>query len=664
MDPLRNLSSPALPASQALPPPVGQEPREFVQLGGRVDEPLTQALTLVQMHQNFPPDCLNPEFTPGPAEPFRDQARKLLPENSSPRQVELTALSLFEQSASQAPRTITLVPCPEGGVRPGQGMAESGLYTAKLAAALGGAAFSLSPALMAVLGDFKADQLWTDTRFAGSNSQYRAVGEFRDMQLAHLVTSPLRETPQGHRMRGILDPQESAHIEIALADMEGKIPGSTSCFGTVHVRTVLGESQDPKTGLPRGGVSGLAGEEEIGLSREVARDLESCKEVVYHEAGHELDRERGQLSLREDSPFGKTSNGQDYVSEYARTFPWEDLAETNRVLFSKFEAIQAQPDLWLHARGEVSKKLAFLLKEGYGLSVPPPSARLTAMLELVRQGDSPFGWQTEDGSRVLCEADLQRTLHNMTSMWDGTGDPPAFLGLGPDGPKQRWVAEKLLGVTLPEAPAAPAMGGLGGPMMGYGMAPEPGPQSVAALKASLRFLAQAPAAQDELLTRTRAELKELPSGRDRDLLSTSLIMLEGEIERRQLGPLYRSEVETGEEARALLATCGAEELAPESGPLSREQKAELVQKLYTRASERVKQAGELAGQHVPYGASPDFTPHPLSLEIGKLQSQTALHQMGLVQQLSAGGELLAQLIEEPDTRQTLHEIQVSLQPPT
>lgn len=661
MDPLRNLTSPAPPsaATKPLPPPVGQEPRELVQLGGRVDEPLTQALTLVQMHQNIPAEYLTPETAPGPAEPFRDQARKLLPQNPTARQVELTALSLFEQSATQAPRTITLVPCVEGGVRPGQGLAESGLYTAKLAAALGGPAFALSPALMAVLGDFKSDQLWTATRFEGSNSQYRAIGEFRDMQLAHLVTSPMQETPQGHRMRGILDPQEAAHIEMALADMESKIAGSTSSFGTVHVRTVLGESQDPRTGLPIGGVQGLAGDEEIGLSREVARDLNSCKEVVYHEAGHELDRERGQLSLREDSPFGKTSDPQDYVSEYARTFPWEDLAETNRVLFSKFEAIQAQPDLWLHARGEVGKKLAFLLKEGYGMSVPPPSPRWSAVLASVQKGDSPFGWESEQGTRVLGEADLRRTLRNMTTMWDGIGEPPAFLGQGPDGPKQRWVAEKLLGITLPETPAAPPMG-LGGPMMGFGVAPDPGPQSVASLKANLRFLAGVPMAQEDLLSRARAELSTLPEGRDKALLTTSLMMLEGEVERRQLGPLYRREVNTGEEARALLTACGAEELAPEDGPLSPEQKSGLMQKLFTRSAERVQKAAELARPYLPNSPGPELTLHPLSLEIGQLQTRVALSQMAVAGQLSAGGEELARLLEEPGTRQALREMQSGL----
>ncbi len=629
-----------------------------MQLGARVDEPLAQALTLASMHQSLPSEYLIADFVPGPAEPFREQARKLLPEKPTERQVELTALSLFEQSAAQAPRTITLIPSPEGGVRPGQGMAESGLYTAKLAAALGGPAFVLAPALMTVLGDFKADQLWTDTKFPGSNSQYRAVGEFRDVQLAHLVASPLRETPQGHRMRGILDPIESANIEIALADMERKIPGSTDSFGTVHVRTVLGESQDPRTGLPTGGVHGLAGEEEIGLSREVARDLESCKQTTYHEAGHELDRQRGNLSLREDSPFGKTSNPEDYVSPYAQTYPWEDLAETNRVLFDKFEAIQANPDLWLHARGEVGAKLAFLLKEGYGMSVPPPSARFTAALESVRAGEGPFGWSTADGSKVLCEADFRGAVRNLTNMWDGLGDPPASMALVANDPKLRWVAEKLLGAQLPEAPPMGSpmmMGGLGGLAGGgFGQPLELGQQSLPVLQEGLRALADAPARLAEILPRAQAALAELPEGRERAQVQSTILMIENELERTRLAPIYRGEVETGAEARALLEGCGAGSLAPADGALSQDQKKELISRLYARSQERMSQGAELMREHAMYGSNlADMTPPPISREYGTLQAELGQHQMRLFQQLSVGGPALMELLDEPATRDVL-----------
>lgn len=605
MNEIRALGLTGPPAPSAAPK-AGQsaEPRESVQLG-RVDEPLTQALTLASMHQQIPGEFLIHDFTPGPAEPFREQARKLLPDNQTERQVELTALSLFEQSVSAAPKTITLIDSPQGGVAPGQGLAESGLYTAKLAAALGGGPSVLSPALMTVLGDFKADRLWTGTYFPGSNSQYRAIGEFQDQRLANLVTSQGHETPQGIRMRGILEPLEAAHIEIALNDMERKIPGSTDSFHTVHVRTVLGESQDPKTGKPIGGVAGLADEEEMGLAREVTRNLDSCKETVYHEAGHELDRKLGNLSLREDSPFGKTSEPEDYVSEYARTYPWEDLAETNRVLFSRFDRIQANPDLWLHANGEVGNKLAFLLKEAYGLSVPPPSARFGTALEAVRQGQSPFGWDTGEGSKILAEYDMKRSLKTMLGMWDGQGEPPFFLTQGPDAAKYRWLADKLMGVQLPEpAPTGVGMG------MGMGGSLDLGPQSLPALKESLRALAAVPARLAELLPRARAALEGLPPGRERNQLEVTVLFMESEYERHALAPLYRGEYDTAEQASELLRSAGVDGIPTGVGPQDKTRKLALVNELNARETARMSQISALAGPYDP--AAEPVTPHPIA----------------------------------------------------
>lgn len=664
------LAQPSYPGNAPAPVPVPSgDPRETVLLNGRptVSEPLQQALVLAEMHAKIPAEYLTPEQAPGPAEPFREEARKLL---SSPteRQVEVTALTLFEQSLAAAPRTLVVIPAPASGVPPGKGLAESGLYTAKLAAALGGGAFALSPAITTVLQDFQADKIWTPVYFQGSASQYRAAGDLDEVRLAHLVTSPALETPQGIRMRGILAPEEAAHIEIAIAEMERKIPGSSDTFHTVHVRTLLGEAQDATTGVAYGGVAGLAGSlEEIGLSREVARNLDSCRETLFHEAGHELDRRLGKrfgthyASVDASSPFGKTSDPNDYVSSYAQAFAWEDLAETHRVLLSQHDSIQAHSDLWIHANGAVGKKLAWLLEEGYGQPVPPPSERTLKALEQVDTAGSPFGWETPEGGKVGAQADFQRTLRGMLAMWDPRQSPPPFLGIGPEGVKQRWIARELMGVELPKTPSAGPVGGMGAGFSPYGGGFANAPvmlsdseQSLESLKESLQSLARAPQELESNLAEARAALEEARSGGASQAqilsLQSTLKMIEAERFRLGVQPLTSGQVGSSEQANLLLVRFApperlAELLLP-PGELSAEQRGQLARKLTQVTMKLGGDCAELMGSSIRENGGQPVALSASQQRFFSSQHERTGHSFRLASQLSLGGRALEDALRD------------------
>lgn len=657
----------SFPSAAPIPAPCN-DPRETVILQGArptVSEPLQQALVLAEMHSKIPAEYLTPEQAPGPAEPFREEARKLL-SNPTERQVEVTALTLFEQSLAAAPRTLVVIPGPASGVPPGKGLAESGLYTAKLAATLGGGAFSLTPAIATVLQDFQADKIWTPVYFQGSASQYRAAGNLDEVRLAHLVTSPALETPQGIRMRGILAREEAAHIEVALTEMERKIPGSTDTFHTVHVRTLLGESQDPNTGMAYGGVAGLAGAmEEIGLSREVARNLDSCRETVFHEAGHELDRRLGQQaglhygSVHPDSPFGKTSDPNDYVSSYAQAFCWEDLAETHRVLFSQHDSITAHPDLWIHANGKVGEKLAWLLEEGYGQSVPPPSERTLKALERAEGPESPFGWETPEGGKVGARADLQRTLRGMLAMWDPRQTPPPFLGVGPEGEKHRFIARELMGVELPEPPPMPVGGGMGGGFSPYGGGfANPimvdSEQTLEGLHQSLQALSRGPEELDASLAEVRTAIEQARSGgasRAQILsLESTLKMIQAERFRLGVQPLTFGKVASGEEANLLLVRYAPPEKLAEltlpAGELSARQKGELTRKLAELTMAFGRECSELMGESQRQNGGQPVALAPVQERFFASQQERTAHSFRLAHQLSIGGQTLELALKE------------------
>ncbi|MCE7874650.1 hypothetical protein DYH09_30365 [bacterium CPR1] len=661
LGPLPQPSSP----SAAPPPAPSSDPRETVTLRGTVSEPLQQALVLAEMHAKIPAEYLTPEQAPGPAEPFREEARKLL-SNPTERQVEVTALTLFEQSLAAAPRTLVVIPGPTSGVPPGKGLAESGLYTAKLAAALGGGAFALSPAMITVLEDFQADKIWTPVYYQGSASQYRAAGHLDEVRLAHLVTSPPLETEQGIRMRGILSPEEAAHIEIAIAEMERKIPGSSDSFHTVHVRTLLGEGQDPATGVAYGGVAGLAGAmEEIGLSREVARNLDSCRETLFHEAGHEIDRKLGQKvglhygSVHPDSPFGKTSDPTDYVSSYAQAFCWEDLAETHRVLLGQHDSITAHPDLFIHANGKVGQKLAWLLEKGYGQTVPPPCERTLQALERAEEADSPFGWETPEGGKVGAQADLQRTLRGMLAMWDPRQTPPPFLGIGPEGTKHRFIARELMGVELPEPPPMP-VGGMGGGFSpcGGGFANAPvmldAEQSLESLKESLQRLARAPEELDVSLAETRAALEEARAGGASQArllsLQATLEMIQAERFRLGVQPLTGKRVATGEEANLLLVRYAPPErlveLTVPSGELAADRRSRLAGQLSEVTMDLGRACSDLMGASLRENGGQPVPLLPVQERFFASQHERTQHSFRLGHQLAIGGQTLELALQE------------------
>ena len=72
--------------------------------------------------------------------------------------------------------------------------------------------------------------------------------------------------------------------------------------------------------------------------------------TIIHETAHLLDRAQGWISKKPDSPFGKgdkltPGRSADYASDYAKTMPEEDFAETVRVVVELGSHKTLDPDL-------------------------------------------------------------------------------------------------------------------------------------------------------------------------------------------------------------------------------------------------------------------------------------------------------------------------------
>jgi hypothetical protein len=269
----------------------------------------------------------------------------------------MLALGLFERKLSPA--------ALQAGVA-------SSLHVASLAALQGIPGSTLVPAAQAVLDDF---QVWV------KQGCLRTLGELPEVLTAARQLGPTAQVAcladYSIPVHGFGRADELANVSEALQEIVKKTDSKAlHLVKEIYLRPFLAETLDgEKPQL----VDGLAyGRKRVGLILATTRDRQATRKALFHELGHELDHVLSggttlYRSSQEDNPFGKTKQRSDYLSDYATTSPAEDFAECHAELIDTWDHIQDCPDLFIHGRGKVGEKLAWILERGYRFELPPPS---------------------------------------------------------------------------------------------------------------------------------------------------------------------------------------------------------------------------------------------------------------------------------------------------
>lgn len=283
------------------------------------------------------------------AREFREQARARLGGGLS-TEVEMTALALCERAILSAPKEAI------------EGPARSGLYAATLAtlAGVGG----LTQGVAAILEEFRC---WQEP------SALRTLGDCRDQLVAARAVGPTQSLPTGFEsysipLHGAWDEREERNVREALREIVGKTGGKAlHLVKEIYLRPFLAETAQGEL------VDGLAsGRRQVGLLNLTARDPAATRKALFHELGHELDRIlSGGItffrSSQEDNPFGHGAS----ISDYAATNAAEDFAETHAALIEDWDRIRECPELFVHSRGEIGQKLAWIWEKGYRQELAP-----------------------------------------------------------------------------------------------------------------------------------------------------------------------------------------------------------------------------------------------------------------------------------------------------
>lgn len=374
-------------------------------------------LTARQLAQQAPcesvlvPQPQLPESQPSthqnPADPFREKARALVAqtreavketawgslfiEDLAPAMTETIALNLFERSLGQPaiPPEVTFNPLGSAseafslasrGPLSAQatGLAAQGQYVGFLASMAGSG--PLLPALCAIAGDFSQEKLSLSLQ----NPQA--------FLLASAASGPVHIS-HGVEVLGLRNDHEKAVLDSAMTHIKSRCPEALQGLGAVMVDTALPgrDSQDSYTagfhwpGLPF-----------VALNRGACQEEKSALVVLGHELGHIQD-DRGGYSSRPHSPFGKSQDRHDFLSDYAHSPELEptqrareDFAETHADVLANWDQILEKPDLYLHAAGAIGEKRAWILREVYQQELPPPSPACQRFLAQDRLEGSQF----------------------------------------------------------------------------------------------------------------------------------------------------------------------------------------------------------------------------------------------------------------------------------
>lgn len=347
----------------------------------------------MRVHSVVQPAPVSVRGLPG-AENYRVEARQRLGDGVDQRTLELGALQLFENSILAS----TGSPVPRPMVHPQVFQATRSLdsvagYTAGL---VGG---GLGAVAVASLAGFCPTLLWSPD---AESSRLKILGEPEVLDKVATELAPRFSVSfPDHEVwvTGNVGSQHRAMIGQALAQLHDSIGNEAfQQLKRVHVRPYLGQLTD--LGGELAGLAALSTPEALFIKASQLEDQQQFAGTLFHEFGHLQDARKANflsqhyLSISPGSPFGNGGDF-DYVSDYARSKPTEDLAETHRFLIQNWNKIESEPQLWIHANGQLGDKLAWVLDKFYDRPVAPLGKQMKHSLRELESGLAPFSDREE-----------------------------------------------------------------------------------------------------------------------------------------------------------------------------------------------------------------------------------------------------------------------------
>jgi len=319
------------------------------------------------------------------AENYRVEARRRLGESADERTIELGALQLFENATRAGTRT--------GEARSQKFKLKRTLDSvAGYMASLSGGA--VGAATVAALAGFSPSLLWDP---GAEDSRLKVFGEPAVLDKVATELAPRFSVSfPDHEVwvTGNLLPEHREVIGGALAQLHACVGNEAfRNLKRVHVRPYLGQLGEKGGAI--GGLASLTTPEALFVKTSQLDQEGEFADTLFHEFGHLQDGLKADLwsasyaSLSPGTPFGNGGNF-DFVSEYARSQPIEDLAETHSYLIKHWDQIQAEPQLWIHANGELGDKLSWILEKFYDRPVESLGQAMKQSLNDLNKGRTPF----------------------------------------------------------------------------------------------------------------------------------------------------------------------------------------------------------------------------------------------------------------------------------
>lgn len=313
-------------------------------------------------------------------------------------------------AASGATRSAVAPGTFDQGVGPGLGAVGDGAASGGLTGAVGGAVIGGAAGRFGVLPDLRSPGR-VNQSYADGDNRWTMVGTGEEMLATNRALESAPRTVELPRaigsqkvsVYGVRSDAELAGIQEGLARLDQLNPG-LGIPKEIHVRSELGTVENT---LESGNIGGLGGDgRTVILDRAMLKDPGAVQETLYHEVGHNLDVQFGDLSEN----AGASLFGQgECVSDYARANAAEDFAETHRSLIQNWESITEHPELFVDNGTDVGAKYKFILDKVYGVEtegpLPMPEGPEPALPRVMRPGPSatdalPPTWRDADRLRT------------------------------------------------------------------------------------------------------------------------------------------------------------------------------------------------------------------------------------------------------------------------
>lgn len=331
---------------------------------------------------------------------------------------ELAALNVLEEYVRTNPgdclQQAPEAPSPSSDLASKYG--EHLLLAAQRAAGMG-TGHTLAPALTQALSEVHWNLL------EDQQSGFTLLGTVDDLATANIAAAPTTEMDWGVKITGHWNERERENVEKAVTELSRKTgTKAMNLLREVHLSTYLGT-------LPEGPILGITRTVgPVAILREQAELNGNTRWILFHEVGHQLDRFLAKSSVRfrshdADTPFGKTDRVQDYVHPSLLGSPHEDFADTHAMTILHWDEIKANPDLYLHARGEIGRKMSWILKNAYKEEIPAPSEGLVELYGRVDGGQTPFADRADFEAAVNAYVRIPETLSSERREWLNSSFP-------------------------------------------------------------------------------------------------------------------------------------------------------------------------------------------------------------------------------------------------